>query len=139
MFHDLFFHWVKKMKQINWQLYAKISKRFLNEFQFVFLLKMNKTDFMFNFYFLEMNVYFMFFDSSGFLKRVWKWWFINNVFFKIFDLSGLSKRVLKNDKFVCDDDNNNNDDENNNFQWFLNLNRFFKTRLKNVRFVINNF
>ena len=57
-------------------------------------------------------------------------------FLKIFDLSGLSKRVLENDKSVHHDDD---DDENDDFQWFLNLNKFFKTRLKGVKPVINNF
>ena len=56
-------------------------------------------------------------------------------FSKVLDLSGLSKRVLKNDKFVHDDD----DDGNNDFQWYLDLNRFLKTRLGRVRPVISNF
>ena len=54
----------------------------------------------------------------------------------VFDSSNLPKRVLENDRSVCDNDD---DDENDDFWWFLDLKRFFKTRLKNVRSVINNF
>ena len=64
-------------------------------------------------------------------------------FSKIFDLSSFSKRVLKSDKYVCDDDDNDDDDddddENDDFWWFLNLNKFFKTHLRIVRPVVNNF
>ena len=55
----------------------------------------------------------------------------------VFDLSNLSKRVLRNSRPVCDDDGD--DDENDDFQWFLNLKKSFKTRLKSVKSVINNF
>ena len=57
-------------------------------------------------------------------------------FSKIFDLSDSPKRVLESDRSVHRD---NDDDENGDFQWFLNLNRFSKTRLEGVKSVINNF
>ena len=84
MFRNLFPHWVKKMKQVNWWLNTKISKRFSNNFKSVFSLKINKQAIFFNFRPLKMKIYFMFFDLSDFSTHVWKWWFINSVFFKSF-------------------------------------------------------
>ena len=57
-------------------------------------------------------------------------------FSKVFDLSGPPKRVLRSDRPVCDNDG---DDEGDGFQWFLDLNRSFKTRLGVVRPVVSSF